>query len=38
MSLHSSKGLEFDNVFLVGLEEEYLPHLKSITEACDVES
>jgi DNA helicase-2/ATP-dependent DNA helicase PcrA len=37
MSLHSSKGLEFDNVFLVGLEEEYLPHLKSITEACDVD-
>jgi DNA helicase-2/ATP-dependent DNA helicase PcrA len=36
MSLHSSKGLEFDNVFLVGLEEEYLPHLKSISEGCDV--
>lgn len=37
MSLHSSKGLEFDNVFLVGLEEEYLPHLKSITESLDVD-
>ncbi|MBE0502142.1 MAG: UvrD-helicase domain-containing protein [Desulfuromonadales bacterium] len=37
MSLHSSKGLEFDHVFLVGLEEEYLPHLKSISEECDVD-
>ena len=32
MSLHSSKGLEFPCVFLVGLEEDILPHKKSIDE------
>ncbi|GAM08975.1 ATP-dependent DNA helicase PcrA [Geobacter sp. OR-1] len=32
MSLHSSKGLEFPLVWLVGLEEEILPHKKSIYE------
>jgi DNA helicase-2/ATP-dependent DNA helicase PcrA len=32
MSLHSSKGLEFPFVFLVGLEKEILPHKRSIYE------
>ena len=32
MSLHSSKGLEFPFIFLVGMEEEILPHVKSISE------
>lgn len=32
MSLHASKGLEFDHVFMVGMEEELLPHKKSIQE------
>ncbi len=36
MTLHSSKGLEFDNVFLVGVEEELLPHKKTITQNEDI--
>ncbi len=29
MTIHSAKGLEFDNVFIVGLEESIFPHLNS---------
>jgi superfamily I DNA/RNA helicase len=36
MTLHGSKGLEFDYVFLAGMEEELLPHKKTIIEASDV--
>lgn len=32
MTFHSSKGLEFDTVFMVGTEEELLPHKNSIKE------
>ncbi|MBJ6800725.1 ATP-dependent helicase [Geomonas propionica] len=32
MSLHSSKGLEFPFVFLVGMEDEILPHKRAIYE------
>ncbi|RKX86239.1 MAG: AAA family ATPase [Spirochaetes bacterium] len=32
MTIHASKGLEFDVVFLAGVEEGIIPHAKSIEE------
>jgi DNA helicase II / ATP-dependent DNA helicase PcrA len=36
MTLHNAKGLEFDTVFIIGLEDGVFPHMRAI-EAGDVE-
>ena len=37
MTVHSVKGLEFKEVFVVGLEEGIFPHMNSLMESSDVE-
>jgi DNA helicase-2/ATP-dependent DNA helicase PcrA len=37
MTLHTAKGLEYPVVFVVGLEENVFPHIRSLTEPRDLE-
>jgi DNA helicase II / ATP-dependent DNA helicase PcrA len=37
ITLHSTKGLEFDHVFLSGMEEGICPHSRSLNEAKGIE-
>ena len=37
MTIHSVKGLEFNHVFVVGLEEGIFPHMNSLMESSELE-
>lgn len=37
MTIHSAKGLEFDHVFIIGLEEGIFPHNNCMDSADDIE-
>ena len=37
MTVHSVKGLEFDYVFVVGLEEGIFPHMNSLMDSAELE-
>ena len=37
MTIHSVKGLEFDHVFVIGMEEGLFPHINSLMEASELE-
>ncbi len=37
MTFHLSKGLEFESVFLVGTEDDFIPHQKSLAEGGSLE-
>ncbi len=37
MTIHSAKGLEFDNVFIAGMEEGIFPHTNSFNEISGIE-
>ncbi len=37
MTVHAAKGLEFDNVFVTGLEENVFPHQMNAYDPCGIE-
>ena len=37
MTIHSAKGLEFDNIFVIGLEEGIFPHTNCLNDFNEVE-
>ncbi len=37
MTLHNAKGLEFDTVFITGMEEGFLPHSNAFSEETELE-
>jgi DNA helicase-2/ATP-dependent DNA helicase PcrA len=37
ITMHQAKGLEYDNVFLVGLEDDLLPHVRTHQDPAQVE-
>ena len=37
MTIHSVKGLEFDTVFIIGLEEGIFPHINSLMDSNELE-
>lgn len=37
MTLHTAKGLEFDTVFLTGMEDGIFPHLRALADSTELE-
>ncbi len=37
MTLHTAKGLEFDTVFLTGMEDGVFPHMRALTSVTELE-